>query len=161
MHAKESDAQFFEKLACQHCILQQQQSVLSIGYPDVLLSPSLHKVANTTATLRYRLINIKQAELSSLVVLGRIHNSDWSLFTNFSSTMTDAGDIFVTVSKLKPRQKYDFLVRPCNAYGCNPRDPELLSITTLGKTHVTMSKRQLLTRILSHLKGICTVTNKE
>lgn len=47
--------------------------------------------------------------------------------------MTDAGDIFVTVSKLKPRQKYDFLVRPCNAYGCNPRDPELLSITTLGK----------------------------
>lgn len=102
------------------------------GYPDVLLSPSLHKVANTTATLRYRLINIKQAELSSLVVLGRIHNSDWSLFTNFSSTMTDAGDIFVTVSMLKPRQKYDFLVRPCNAYGCNPRDPELLSITTLG-----------------------------
>lgn len=102
------------------------------GYPEVLLSPTLHKVSNITATLRYTLINIKQAELTSLVVLGRIQNSDWSLFVNFSSSMTDSGDVFVTVSNLKPRQKYDFLVRPCNEYGCNPKDPELLSITTLG-----------------------------
>ena len=53
---------------------------------------------------------------------------------NFHTTMAESGDILVTVSQLRPRRGYEFLVRPCNSYGCNPGNPDILVVTTLGKT---------------------------
>ena len=107
---------------------------LSLGYPDVLISPKLLHVTNTTTILGYRLTNIKRAELSSLVVLVRGSNGQWEQTTNFQTSMADSGDILVTVSQLRPRRGYEFLVRPCNSYGCNPGNPDILVVTTLGKT---------------------------
>lgn len=103
------------------------------GYPDVLVNPYLFNVTNKTATLVYTLPNYEHADLITLVVLFRNQGRLWQPFTEFKPKMrNDSGGIFVEVSRLQPRTRYEFLVRPCNAYGCNPRDPEILMVTTLG-----------------------------
>ncbi|XP_048728796.2 uncharacterized protein LOC125646508 isoform X1 [Ostrea edulis] len=103
------------------------------GYPATLVSPSIDRVTNITASLRYRLPDFKQADLSSLVLLARKLNGEWRSLTTFEKRMSsDLGDIYVEVLQLQPRMEYEFLVRPCNIYGCNPRNPKMLRVTTLG-----------------------------
>ncbi|XP_061178133.1 uncharacterized protein LOC133186815 isoform X1 [Saccostrea echinata] len=103
------------------------------GYPEVLVNPYVLNVTNTTATLTYKLPNYKQADLITLVVLIRKQGTLWKSLKKFKPKMRSvSGEIFVEVFDLQPRTRYEFLVRPCNAYGCNPRDPEILVVTTLG-----------------------------
>jgi hypothetical protein len=108
-------------------------SNLTTGYPNILISPSIDRVTNATASLRYRLPHFKQASLSALVVLAREMNGEWKSLTNFKNRMSsESGDIYVEVLQLQSRMEYEFVVRPCNMYGCNPRDSKILRVTTLG-----------------------------